>query len=158
MQDPLVVGSSSLQDSNPGLLHWEHGDLATISLGKSHSWHLNWKFTRILGGFVNIWHTESDTTERIHFHFSLSCIGEGNGSPLQCSCLENPRDGEAWWAAVYGVAQSQTRLKWLSSSINTLFLFIFIWSHFDLFLRCYQFLDIKLANRPLAQVKHFEKN
>ena len=48
--------------------------------------------------------------------FSLSCIGEGNGNPLQCSCLENPRDGGAWWAAVYGVAQSRTRLKWLSSS------------------------------------------
>ena len=61
-------------------------------------------------------HKESDTTERLHFHFSLSCIGEGNGNPLQCSCLENPRDGGAWWAAVYGVAQSQTRLKWLSSS------------------------------------------
>ena len=58
----------------------------------------------------------SDTTEWLHFHFSLSCIGEGNGNPLQCSCLENPRDGGAWWAAVYGVAQSQTRLKWLSSS------------------------------------------
>ena len=60
--------------------------------------------------------TESDTTERLHFHFSLSCIGEGNGSPLHCSCLENPRDGGAWWAAVYGVAQSWTRLKRLSSS------------------------------------------
>ena len=54
---------------------------------------------------------ESDTTERLHFHFSLSCNGEGNGNPLQCSCLENPRDGEAWWAAIYGVAQSRTRLK-----------------------------------------------
>ena len=54
-------------------------------------------------------------TEWIHFRFSLPCIGEGNGNPLQCSCLENPRDGGAWWAAVYGVAQSQTRLKWLSS-------------------------------------------
>ena len=54
---------------------------------------------------------ESDTTERFPFHFSLSCIGEGNGNPLQCSCLENPRDGEAWWAAVYGVAQSRTQLK-----------------------------------------------
>ena len=53
-------------------------------------------------------------TERLHFHFSLSCIGEGNGNPLQCSCLENPRDREAWWAAVYGVTQSRTRLKWLS--------------------------------------------
>ena len=59
---------------------------------------------------------ESDTTEQLHFHFSLSCIGEGNGNPLQCSCLENPRDGGAWWAAVYGVTQSQTWLKWLSSS------------------------------------------
>ena len=59
---------------------------------------------------------ESDTTERLHFHFSLSCIGEGNGNPLQCSGLENPRDGEAWWAAISGVAQSRTRLKRLSSS------------------------------------------
>ena len=59
---------------------------------------------------------ESDTTERLHFHFSLSCIGEGNGNPLQCSCLENPRDGGAWGAAVSGVAQSRTRLKRLSSS------------------------------------------
>ena len=57
---------------------------------------------------------ESDTTEQIHFHFSLSCIGEGNGNPLQSSCLENPRDGGAWWAAVSGVAQSRTRLKRLS--------------------------------------------
>ena len=55
-------------------------------------------------------------TERLHFHFSLSCTGEGNGNPLQCSCLENPRDGGAWWAAVYGVSQSRTRLKRLSSS------------------------------------------
>ena len=54
---------------------------------------------------------ESDTTERLPFHFSLSCIGEGNGNPLQCSRLENPRDGGAWWAAVYGVTQSRTRLK-----------------------------------------------
>ena len=64
-----------------------------------------------------------DTTEQLHFHFSLSCIGEGNGNPLQCSCLENPRDGGAWWAAVYGVAQSRTRLKWLSSSSSWLQLF-----------------------------------
>ena len=58
-------------------------------------------------------------TERLHFHFSLSCTGEGNGNPLQCSCLENPRDGEAWWAAVSGVAQSQTRLERLSSSSSS---------------------------------------
>ena len=57
---------------------------------------------------------ESDTTERLPFHFSLSCIGEGNDNPLQCSCLESPGDGVAWWAAVYGVMQSRTRLKWLS--------------------------------------------
>ena len=55
-------------------------------------------------------------TERLHFHFSLSCIGEGNGNPLQCSCLENPRDGGAGWAAIYGVTQGRTRLKRLSSS------------------------------------------
>ena len=57
-----------------------------------------------------------DTTERLHFHFPLSRIGEGNGNPLHYSCLENPRDGGAWWASVYGVAQSRTRLKRLSSS------------------------------------------
>ena len=57
-------------------------------------------------------------TERLHFHFSLLCIGEGNGSPLQYSCLENHRDGRTWWAAVYGVVQSQKRLKRLSSSSN----------------------------------------
>ena len=62
----------------------------------------------------------SDTSERLHFHFSLSCIGEGNGNPLQCSCLENPWDGGAWWAAVYGVVQSRTRLTRLSSSSNIL--------------------------------------
>ena len=55
-------------------------------------------------------------TEWLHFYFSLSCLGEGNGNPLQCSCLENPREGGTWWAAIYGVAQSQTRLKRLSSS------------------------------------------
>ena len=62
---------------------------------------------------------ESDTTEQLHFHSSLSCIGEGHGNPLQCSCLENPRDGGAWWAAVYGVAESPTRLKQLSSSSSS---------------------------------------
>ena len=60
--------------------------------------------------------------ERLHFHFSLSCIGEGNGNPLHCSCLENPRDGEAWWAAIYGVAQSRTRLKRLSSSSSSFYM------------------------------------
>ena len=77
--------------------------------GKSHG-------CRSLVGCSPWGHKESDTTERLHFHFSLSCIGEGNGNPLQCSCLENPRDGGAWWAAVSGVAQSRTWLKWLNSS------------------------------------------
>ena len=62
---------------------------------------------------------ESDMTERLPFHFSLSCIGEGNGNPLQCSCLENPRGRRAWWAAVYGVAQSRKGLKRFSSSLHT---------------------------------------
>ena len=60
----------------------------------------------------------SGTTERLHFHFSLSCIGEGNGNPLRCSCLENPRARGAWWAAIYGVTQSRTRLKRLSITYN----------------------------------------
>ena len=77
--------------------------------GKSHG-------QRSLVGSSPWGHKESDTTERLPFPFSLSCIGEGNGNPLQCSCLENPRDGGAWWAAVYGVAQSRTQLKQLSSS------------------------------------------
>ena len=71
---------------------------------------------RSLVGYSLWGREELDTTERLHFHFSLSCVGEGNGNPLQCSCLENPGDGGAWWAAIYGVAQCQTRLKRLSSS------------------------------------------
>ena len=79
----------------------------------THSSNLAWKipWTRSLVGCSPWSREESDTTERLHFHFSLSCIGEGNGNTLQCSCLENPRDGGAWWAAVYGVTQSRTRLK-----------------------------------------------
>ena len=77
------------------------------------AWKIPW--TEEPGRLQSMGSLESDTTERLHFPFSLSCTAEGNGNPLQCSCLENPRDGEAWWAAVYGVAQSWTRLKWLSS-------------------------------------------
>ena len=83
-----------------------------LLLGKSHG-------RRSLVG-CSPWGCEkSDTTEWLPFHFPLSCIGEGNGNPLQCSCLENPRDRGAWWAAVYGVAQSWTWLKWVSSSSTT---------------------------------------
>ena len=74
-------------------------------------------------------HQESDTTEQLHFHFSLSCIGEGNGNPLQCSCLEDPRDGGAWWAAAYEVAQSRTRLKRLSSMLLYLSSPLDYWTH-----------------------------
>ena len=85
-----------------------------------HSSTIAWKipWTEGLVGCSPWGHLESDTTKRLHFHFSLSCIGEGNGNPLQCSCLENPRDRGAWWAAIYGVPQSRTRLKRLSSSSN----------------------------------------
>ena len=80
--------------------------------GKPHGW-------RSLVGCSPWGREESDTAEWLHIHFSLSCIGGRNGSPLQCSCLENPRDGRAWWAAVYGVAQSWTQLKKLSSSSSS---------------------------------------
>ena len=79
---------------------------------KSHGW-------RSPVGCIPWGRYESVTTERLHFHFSLSRNGEGNGNPLQCSCLENPRDGRAWWAALYGVAHSRTRLKQLSSSSSS---------------------------------------
>ena len=81
--------------------------------GTSHGW-------RSLVGCSPWGLEESDMTEPLHFHFSRSCIGEGSGNPLQCSCLENPRDGGAWWAAVYRVAQNWTQLKRLSSSSSSL--------------------------------------
>ena len=81
--------------------------------GKSHGW-------RSLEGRSPWGRWGLGTIQWLHFHFSLSCIGEGNGNPLQCSCLENPRDGGAWWAAIYGVTQSRTRLKQLSNSSSIL--------------------------------------
>ena len=78
------------------------------------AWKIPW--TEKPGRLQSMGSRESDTTERLHFHFSLLCIGEGNGNPLQCSCLENPRDREAWWAAFNGVTQSWRQLKRLSSS------------------------------------------
>ena len=87
-----------------------------------HSSTLAWKIPWVEepGSYSPWGREESDTTEWRHFHFSLSCIGEGNGNPLQCSCLENPRDGRAWWVAISGVSQSQTQLKPLSSSSKQL--------------------------------------
>ena len=97
--------------NKPSLIFWRRQWHPTPVLlpGKSHGW-------RSLVGCSPFGRQESDTTEQLHFDFSLSCIGGGNGNPLQCSCLENPRDRGAWWAAIYGVAQSRTRLKRLSSS------------------------------------------
>ena len=114
---PCWKMSEQLQDDDSRALNQAQGSswrrqwhpTPVLLPGKSHG-------QRSLVGCRPWGHEESDTTERLHFHFSLSCIGEGNGNPLQCSCLENPRDGGAWWAAVYGVAQGQTRLKRLSSS------------------------------------------
>ena len=94
---------------NTGRKQWH--STSVLLPGKSHGW-------KSLVGCSPWGREELDSTERLHFHFSLSCIGEGNGNPLQCSCLENPRDRGAWWATVYRVAQSQTRLKRLSSSSN----------------------------------------
>ena len=85
----------------------------TIAWRKSHGW-------RSLVGCSPWGLEESDTTKRLLFHFSLSCIGEVNGNPLQYSCLENPRDGGAWWAAIYGVKRSRTQLKQLSSSSSSM--------------------------------------
>ena len=90
------------------------------------AWRIPW--TEEPGRLQSMGSLELDTTERLPFHFSLSCIGEGNGNPLQSSCLENPRDGGGWWAAVYGVAQSRTRLKRLSSSSSNLAVRYIHWS------------------------------
>ena len=105
-----------------------------------HSSTLAWKINgwRSLVGCSPWGRKESDTTERLHFHFSLSRTGEGNGNPLQCSCLENPRDGGAWWAAVYGVTQSRTRLKPLSSSSSSSVSINIDVSHKD-FIRVYMY-------------------
>ena len=111
---------------------WGHTELDTTEVTQQqqqqkamapHSSTLAWKipWTEEPGGLWSMGRKESDTTERLHFHFSLSCIGEGNGNPLQCSCLENPRDGGAWWAAISGVAQSRTRLKRLAAAAAVIY-------------------------------------
>ena len=120
----LKVGG---EGDDRGLDGWMESLTWTWFWASSRSWWWQWQCTpvllpgkshgqRRLVGCSPWGRWESDTTEWLHFHFSLSCIGEGNGNPLQYSCLENPRDGGAWWAAVYGVAQSWTWLKRVSSS------------------------------------------
>ena len=101
----LAIGSGGLMATHSSTLAWKMP-------GISHGW-------RSLVGCSPWSWEELDTTEWLYFHFSLSCTREGNGNPLQCSCLENPRDGETWWAPVYGVAQSQTWLKRRSSSSSS---------------------------------------
>ena len=105
----LTLKISNLHAPSNGFWRRQWHPTPVLLPGKSHGW------SSLVG--CSTWgRWGSDTTERLHFPFSLSCIGEGNGNPLQCSCLENPRDGGAWWAAIYGVAQSWTQLKQLSSS------------------------------------------
>ena len=90
--------------THPGNQNWKKHMFPNVPCSTIHSSILTWRipWTKEPGRLQSMRSLESDTTERLRFHFSLSCIGEGNGNPLQCSCLENPRDGEAWWAAVYG--------------------------------------------------------
>ena len=106
----LTLGFQTLLRLIFGEEYWH--PTPVLLLGKSHG-------RRSLVGCSPWGRQESDTTGQLYFHFSLSCIGEGNGNPLQCSCLENPRDGGAWWAAVSGIGQSRTRLKRLSSSSSS---------------------------------------
>ena len=111
-EEPDGLQSMGLQKS------WTWLSMCSCKAMAPHSSTFSWKIPWMEepGRLQSMGSLESYTTERLPFHFSLSCIGEGNGNPLQCSCLENPRDGGAWWASVYGVAQSRTRLKRLSSS------------------------------------------
>ena len=112
----VLPGKFHGQRSPAGYSSW---GLKELNMAECLSWRRQWQPTPVLlPGKPRGWRTqigcspwgreELDTTEQLHFHFSLSCIGEGNGNPLQCSCLESPRDGGAWWAAVYGVAESDT--------------------------------------------------
>ena len=103
-----------MQETWVGFLGWEdplEKEMATLS--SILAWKIPW--TEKPGRLQSMRSQRVDTTEWLHFHFSLSCIEGGNGNPLQCSCLENPRDWGALWASVCGVTQSRTRLKWLSS-------------------------------------------
>ena len=108
--DPGITRASpawqadSLPESHLGSWRRQWHPTPVLLPGKSHGW-------KSLVGCSPWGRQELGSTGRLHFHFSVSCIGGGNGNPLQCSCLENPRDGGAWWETVYGVAQSRTRLK-----------------------------------------------
>ena len=111
----LGAGDSSLLSFYDCPVPWVEKAMAPRS--NTLAWRIPWMEEP--GRLKSMGSQRVDTTEWLHFHFSLSCIGEGNGNPLQCSCLENARDEGAWWAAIYGVAQSRTQLKWLSSSSSS---------------------------------------
>ena len=116
---------------------WQWQPTPVLLPGKSHG-------QRSLGGCSPWGCQELDTTEWLHFHFSLSCTGEGNGNPLQYSYLKNPRDRGAWWAAINGVAQSQTWLKQLSSSSSM--------SLDNCVMTCIHHYDIILNNLTLLKI------
>ena len=103
------MGQGAVLEFVQSLLFFGSSCKAIAPHSSTFAWKIPWMEEP--SGLQSMGLVESDTTERLHFHFSLSCLGEGNGNPLQCSCLENPKDRGAWWAAIYGVAQSQTRLK-----------------------------------------------
>ena len=126
--DNMLLYLSTLWTPNEPLWRRQWHPTPVLLPGKSHGW-------RSLVGCRPWGHKESDMTEWLHSHFSLSCIGEGNGNPLQCSCLEDPRDGGASWAAVYGVAQSWTRLKRLSSGSSSIDILNCRWYQFKWKLR-----------------------
>ena len=132
MEETLLLGKiDGRRRRGRQRMRWLDGITDSMDMNLSKLWRRQWHPTpvllpgkshgrRSLVGCSPWGHEESDTTERLHFDFSLSCIGERNGNPLQYSCLENPRDRGAWWAAIYGVARSRTRLKRLSSSSSSM--------------------------------------
>ena len=143
LHPPSAGGMSSIPGLGTKIPHASRWGQKKKSLGRIIFQRRQWKPTpvllpgksherRSLVGCSPWSREESDATKRLHFHFSLSCIGEGNGNPLQCSCLENPRDSGAWWAAVYGVAQSPAQLKWFSSSSSRIIFSIS--NHFILYI------------------------
>ena len=117
----LQAGSLPLSHLGSPMLHQVDPTSKEKKAMAPHSSTLAWKISRTEepGGLQSMGSLRVDTTARLHLHFSFSCIGEGNGNPLQRSCLENPKDGGAWWAAVYGVEQSRTRLQRLRSSSSS---------------------------------------
>ena len=136
---PKAAGNIGIKRTLSNLHREGNGNTPVLLPGKSHG-------QRSFVGCSPWGIEESDMTERLHFHFSLSYIREGNDNQLQCSCLENPREGGAWWAAVCGVAQSQTRLKQLSSSSNSIVILL------NLKIRIYRHCEFWLCDSQTYQI------